>query len=45
MISKVTGLGIFGLDSFCVDVETDVSSGLPRFDAKRYEGYEVVDFR
>lgn len=32
MISKVTGLGIFGLDSFCVDVETDVSSGLPRFD-------------
>lgn len=32
MISKVTGLGLFGLDSFCVDVETDVSSGLPRFD-------------
>lgn len=32
MISKVTGLGLFGLDSFCVDVETDVSAGLPRFD-------------
>lgn len=32
MISKVIGLGLFGLNSFCVDVETDVSSGLPRFD-------------
>lgn len=32
MISKVIGLGLFGLNSFCVDVETDVGSGLPRFD-------------
>ena len=32
MISKVTGLGIFGLNSFCVAVETDVSIAMPRFD-------------
>lgn len=32
MLSKVFGLGIIGLDAFKVDVETDVGSGLPRFD-------------
>ena len=32
MLSKVTGLGIIGLDAFIVDVETDVGSGLPRMD-------------
>lgn len=32
MLSKVTGLGIIGLDAFIVDVETDVGSGLPRLD-------------
>lgn len=32
MLSKVTGLGIIGLDAFIVDVETDVGAGLPRLD-------------
>ena len=32
MFSKVSSLGLFGLDAFLVDVETDVSMGLPRFD-------------
>lgn len=32
MLSKSIGLGIIGLDAFKVDVETDVSLGLPRFD-------------
>lgn len=32
MLSKVTGLGIIGLDAFIVDVESDVGSGLPRLD-------------
>ena len=32
MYSKVKSVGIYGLESFLVDVEVDVSSGLPRFD-------------
>ncbi|MBR5773903.1 MAG: YifB family Mg chelatase-like AAA ATPase [Clostridia bacterium] len=32
MFSKVNSMGLFGLDAFLVDVETDVSMGLPRFD-------------
>ena len=32
MYAKVKSLGIFGLDSFCVTVECDISQGLPRFD-------------
>ncbi|MBR5272493.1 MAG: YifB family Mg chelatase-like AAA ATPase [Clostridia bacterium] len=32
MFSKVNSLGLFGLDAFLVEVETDVSMGLPRFD-------------
>lgn len=32
MLSKVKGLGIIGLDAFEVEVETDIGSGLPRFD-------------
>lgn len=32
MYSKVNSLGIFGLDAFGVEVEADLSSGLPRFD-------------
>lgn len=32
MYARVKSLGIFGLDSFSVTVECDVSQGLPRFD-------------
>lgn len=32
MYSKVKSLGIFGLDSFLVTVECDISQGIPRFD-------------
>lgn len=32
MFAKVKSLGIFGMDSFPVVVEADLSSGLPRFD-------------
>ena len=32
LFSKVSSMGLFGLDAFLVDVETDVSMGLPRFD-------------
>ena len=32
MYAKVKSLGIFGLDSFCVTVECDISQGIPRFD-------------
>lgn len=32
MFAKVKSQGIFGIDSFNVEVEADLSSGLPRFD-------------
>ena len=32
MISKIKSCGLFGIDGYIVDVETDVSKGLPAFD-------------
>lgn len=32
MFSRVTSIGLFGLESYRVDVEADLSGGLPRFD-------------
>ena len=32
MFAKVKSEGIFGIDSFNVEVEADLSSGIPRFD-------------
>ena len=32
MLSKVKGLGIIGLTAFEIEVETDIGSGLPKFD-------------
>ncbi len=32
MFAKAKSLGIFGMNSFSVVVEADLSSGLPRFD-------------
>ena len=32
MVSKVYSMGLFGMNAFMVEVEADLSSGLPRFD-------------
>ena len=32
MFSRITSIGLFGLESYRVDVEADLSGGLPRFD-------------
>lgn len=32
MFSKVTSIGLFGMESYRVEVEADISGGLPRFD-------------
>lgn len=32
MVVKCNSLGLFGIDSFCVEVEADVSRGVPAFD-------------
>lgn len=32
MFSRVGGVGIFGMDSYMIEIEADVSSGLPAFD-------------
>ena len=32
MFSRIKGIGIFGIDSYMIDIEADVSTGLPSFD-------------
>lgn len=32
MFSRIKGIGIFGIDSYMIDIEADVSTGLPAFD-------------
>lgn len=32
MVSKISSIGLYGIDGFLVEVEADVSSGLPSFD-------------
>jgi len=32
MLSKVKSCGLFGIDGFTIDVETDISSGMPAFE-------------
>ena len=32
MFSKVNSMGLFGMSAFMVEVEADLSQGLPRFD-------------
>ena len=32
MLAKVKSCAMFGLDGFVVDVEVDISPGLPKFD-------------
>lgn len=32
MFSRVKGIGLFGIDSYMIEIEADVSTGLPNFD-------------
>lgn len=32
MFSKLRSIGIFGIDSYMIEIEADVSTGLPSFD-------------
>ena len=32
MVSKITSIGIFGIDCYMMTVEADVSDGMPAFD-------------
>ena len=32
MFSRIKSVGIFGMDSYMIEVETDISTGLPAFD-------------
>ncbi|MBO5726783.1 MAG: ATP-binding protein, partial [Clostridia bacterium] len=32
MFAKLKSLGLFGMDAYVIDVEADISSGLPSFD-------------
>ena len=33
MFSELKSVGLFGIDSYMIEVEADISSGLPAFDA------------
>ncbi len=37
MISKIKSCGLFGIDGYIVDVEADVSKGLPSFEKVGYK--------
>lgn len=43
MISKITSCGIVGIDGFKVEVETDISNGLPSFDIVGLGGTAVKE--
>ena len=32
MFSRIKSIGIFGMESYMIEVEADVSTGLPTFD-------------
>ena len=32
MVSKVRSMGLYGMDAFLVEIEADLSTGLPSFD-------------
>ena len=32
MFSRVKGIGLFGIDSYMIEIEADVGNGLPGFD-------------
>ena len=32
MFSRIRSIGIFGMDTYMIEVEADVSTGLPSFD-------------
>ncbi|MBQ6847527.1 MAG: hypothetical protein IJO62_01250, partial [Clostridia bacterium] len=32
MFSRIKSIGIFGMDSYMIEVEADISTGLPAFD-------------
>ena len=32
MFARINSMGLFGMDSYMVQVEADLSQGLPRFD-------------
>ena len=32
MFSRIDSIGLFGLDSYMIEIEADVSGGLPNFD-------------
>lgn len=43
MIAKVKSCGFFGMDGFCVGVETDISNGMPAFDIVGLPGTAVKE--
>lgn len=45
MVSKLSSLGIYGIDAFVVDVEADISNGIPAFDIVGLPGTSVRESR
>lgn len=45
MVSKISSLGLYGLDSFVVEAEVDISNGIPAFDIVGLPGMSVRESR
>ena len=37
MYSKIISCGVLGIDGYIVEIETDISNGLPAFDIRGWE--------
>ena len=45
MFARIRSLGLLGVEGFCIDVEADLSQGLPGFDVVGLPGAAVRESR
>jgi hypothetical protein len=42
MVSRLYSMGLYGMDAFVVEVEADISVGLPAFDVVDYITHSIL---
>ena len=45
MVSQVYSMGLYGMDAFPVEVEVDLSSGLPAFEVVEYNILTIKKYK
>lgn len=45
MVSHLYGMGLYGMDAFPVEVEADLSSGLPSFELVEYNILTIKKYK